>query len=412
MQALQRAGHIAYFAGGCVRDMLWNLTPKDYDVATDAPPQRVRELFPRSQGVGQAFGVVLVRFGQSIIEVATFRADGSYSDGRRPDDVRFATPQEDAQRRDFTINGLFFDPLADRVIDFVAGQPDLNARVLRAIGDPARRFAEDYLRMLRAVRFTSRFELKLDESTALAIRQNAHKLPRIAPERICDELRASFQVAPPARCVAMLDGLGLTPILLRGTASQFESAPARPLLPNVPGSEFVLALIAMLVETLLAGGESLAAIFARGRTHELVQQLRLLLRLSNDETSQAHTILSAGELIVGQPPSVSTIKRFIAQPAGPLGIRFLQLLQAAGMNASQIAGLLQVIASFPPDQIAPEPLLDGSDLQQAGYVPGPAFKHVLDEVYNAQLESRIATEKQAMDLAHVLMNDTSARRPN
>src|SRR5688572_28207686 len=241
VQRLRGAGHVAYFAGGCVRDLLLGLEPKDYDVATDAPPDRVRELFKRTQAVGQAFGVILVRVGRSQVEVATFRAEGKYLDGRRPSEVRYTTAEEDANRRDFTINGLFLDPMprapnaaasspspsegegkgegerpanppspgtpgegrgegsspnamtADsphgQVIDFVGGLRDLNDRTLRAIGDPLVRFAEDYLRLLRAVRFAARFSLTIDPATAGAIHKRASLLVGISPERIADELR-------------------------------------------------------------------------------------------------------------------------------------------------------------------------------------------------------------------------------
>src|SRR5919199_235347 len=173
LRRLRDAGHVAYFAGGCVRDLLLGLEPKDYDVATDAPPQRVRELFGNTQAVGQAFGVILVRHRRSQVEVATFRSDGAYLDGRRPSEVRFTTAEEDAQRRDFTINGLFSDPTEGRIIDYVGGQEDLKNKLLRAIGDPDRRFEEDHLRLLRAVRFAARFGLDIEPHTSDAIRSHA-----------------------------------------------------------------------------------------------------------------------------------------------------------------------------------------------------------------------------------------------
>src|SRR5213595_1577127 len=179
VKRLRAAGHVAYLAGGCVRDLLLGLEPKDYDVATDAPPERVRKLFNNTQAVGAAFGVILVRLGGSQIEVATFRTDVSYEDGRHPTEVRFSSAEEDAQRRDFTINGLFLDPIDDRVIDFVGGQEDLKARILRAIGEPNHRFEEDHLRLLRAVRFASRFGLTIEPETAEAIRRHAEHLKRI-----------------------------------------------------------------------------------------------------------------------------------------------------------------------------------------------------------------------------------------
>src|SRR5688572_27782573 len=188
VRALRDVGHVAYFAGGCVRDLLLGLEPKDYDVATDAPPDRVRKLFKRTQAVGQAFGVILVRIGRSQVEVATFRAEGKYLDGRRPSEVRFTTAEEDAKRRDFTINGLFLDPLTDQVIDYVGGQADLKAKVIRAIGNPDERFEEDHLRLLRAVRFAARFGFEIEPATDAAIPRHAGHLVRISPERVAEEL--------------------------------------------------------------------------------------------------------------------------------------------------------------------------------------------------------------------------------
>src|SRR5437667_7238524 len=200
VRTLRDAGHVAYFAGGCVRDLLLGLEPKDYDVATDPPPQRVRRLFNNTQAVGAAFGVILVRLGGSQIEVATFRADMEYEDGRRPVGVRFTSAEEDAKRRDFTINGLFLDPIDDRVIDYVGGQEDLKAKVLRAIGEPNHRFEEDHLRLLRAVRFASRFSLTIQPATAGAIASHAPSLTRISPERVGEELR--LMLTPITRVVA------------------------------------------------------------------------------------------------------------------------------------------------------------------------------------------------------------------
>ena len=198
VKRLRDAGHVAYFAGGCVRDTLLGLTPKDYDVATDAPPDRVRQLFSNTQAVGAAFGVILVRHRKSVIEVATFRTDLQYKDGRRPEGVVFTTAEEDAKRRDFTINGLFMDPLeGDKVIDFVGGQDDLRAKLIRAIGDPDRRFTEDHLRLLRAIRFAARFDFQIESRTGDAMAAHRRHLPRISPERIAEELR--LMLTPPTR---------------------------------------------------------------------------------------------------------------------------------------------------------------------------------------------------------------------
>src|SRR3954449_7011506 len=169
VRRLREAGHVAYFAGGCVRDELLGIEPTDYDVATDAPPTRVRELFSNTQAVGAAFGVILVRHRKSVIEVATFRTDLAYRDGRRPEGVQFTTAEEDAKRRDFTINGLFLDPIENRVIDHVGGQEDLKKEIIRAIGDPNHRFEEDHLRLLRAIRFAARFQFEIEQETSAAL---------------------------------------------------------------------------------------------------------------------------------------------------------------------------------------------------------------------------------------------------
>src|SRR5688572_24859254 len=235
VQRLRGAGHVAYFAGGCVRDLLLGLEPKDYDVATDAPPDRVRELFKRTQAVGQAFGVILVRVGRSQVEVATFRAEGEYLDGRRPSEVRFTTAEEDARRRDFTINGLFLDPLTDQVIDYVGGQADLKAKVIRAIGNPDERLEEDHLRLLRAVRFAARFGFEIEPATDAAIRRHAGHLVRISPERVAEELRA--MLTPPTRGAAwrMFWDQGLVQQIMR-------FLPAAPQPRFQPGRSIFLAL--------------------------------------------------------------------------------------------------------------------------------------------------------------------------
>ena len=192
---LRERGHIAYFAGGCVRDMVRGLLPKDYDVATDAPPEVVQKIFPHTYAVGAQFGVVVVVEKETNFEVATFRSDDVYVDGRRPSAVHFSSPEEDAKRRDFTINGMFFDPIANEVIDFVGGRADLEAKLVRAIGDPAQRFAEDRLRMLRAVRFATVLDYKIDKQTWEALAANAGAVTQISAERIRDELVKIFLVA-------------------------------------------------------------------------------------------------------------------------------------------------------------------------------------------------------------------------
>ena len=206
---LRAAGFKAYFAGGCVRDALLGLEPKDYDVATDARPEQVVALFPRSQAVGAHFGVVVVRTGPDHVEVATFRTDGSYKDGRRPEEVTYSTPEEDAQRRDFTVNGIFQDPATDEVIDFVGGQADLAAKVLRAIGNPAERFREDHLRLMRAVRFAATLGWEIEPATWAAVKAEAPALAKISIERTRDEFIKIMLHPNRVRGLDLLDKSGL-----------------------------------------------------------------------------------------------------------------------------------------------------------------------------------------------------------
>jgi poly(A) polymerase len=213
VRRLRAAGHTALWAGGCVRDQLLGIEPHDYDVATDATPEQVQVLFRRTVAVGVSFGVVEVLGPRPHkVQVATFRSDGSYSDGRHPDAVVFSTPEEDARRRDFTVNGMFFDPLDRKVIDYVGGQEDLRHGVLRAIGDPAQRFAEDKLRLLRAVRFATRFSLTLDPATAHAIRAMAGEITVVSAERVAEELRKLLTDPRRADGMRLMDEVGLAEI--------------------------------------------------------------------------------------------------------------------------------------------------------------------------------------------------------
>src|SRR5437868_11550580 len=213
---LRDAGHIAYFAGGCVRDMVRGLAPKDYDIATDARPEVVQRIFPRTYAVGAHFGVIIVLENDFQFEVATFRSDEAYIDGRHPTAVHFSSPEEDARRRDFTINGMFYDPVAEEVIDLVGGRADIDAKLVRAIGDPAQRFAEDRLRMLRAVRFATVLDYEIDKQTWDALVANASSINQISAERIRDELMRIFLSSNRVRGWDLLDSSGLMGAILPG----------------------------------------------------------------------------------------------------------------------------------------------------------------------------------------------------
>lgn len=384
VRRLREHGHQALWAGGCVRDMLLGREPKDIDVATDAPPQRIVSLFRRTRQVGAQFGVVMVGQGRHWIETATFRTDADYTDGRRPDSVRFTDAEHDAQRRDFTINGLFFDPLDEQVIDYVDGQTDLRAGVVRAIGDPAKRFAEDHLRMLRAVRFTHRLGFSLDPETAAAIRTHADKITRISPERIREELEKMFVHPARAGAVAMLNELGLLEYVLPGTSKppeQFHAAVSiMAALPATAG--FLVAMAALLNDR----SPHEAAGLARSLrcSNQQVHHIRWLIA-HQDAPSQAESL------------SLAAFKKLVAHP---LIEELLTLYEAActarGEDGQALAALRRRWSQIAPDQLTPPPFITGEDLLALGLSPGPRFKTILSSLYEAQLNEEITTREQAL----------------
>jgi poly(A) polymerase len=413
LRRLRQNGHEAYFAGGCVRDLLLGLEPKDYDVATDAPPQRVRELFSKTEAVGAAFGVILVRHGRSVIEVATFRSDGSYLDGRRPSEVRFTTAQEDAQRRDFTINGLFLDPLeGNRVIDYVGGQDDLAARRLRAIGDPAARFAEDHLRLLRAVRFAARFGLEIAPATAMAIEERAGLLKGISPERICIELRE--MLCPPTRSAAwlLLWKFKLIHVVMRflPLKEQVQLNPSKSLfLATAPGAQiaFGLVLAAAVLDTELHQGNDVLTVLEKKNVNRIARAMDKALKLSNVEFDEIEQALGGLAMVLGEAPTVAQLKRFMARPNSGSSRHLLAALADVGVFQEKIAALKNRMDELEGIDVAPPPLITGDDLTASGLQPGPTFKRILDDVYDAQLEDRVSTKEEAMNLAM----QTASKRP-
>ncbi len=407
LRRLRDAGHITYFAGGCVRDLLLGIEPKDYDVATDATPQRVRELFSRTQAVGAAFGVVLVRQGQSVVEVATFRSDGEYLDGRRPASVRFTRAQEDAQRRDFTINGLFLDPLTDAVVDYVGGQADLRAKLVRAIGNARARFSEDHLRLLRAVRFAARLGFAIEADTAEAIRAEANQLKRIAPERIAEELRMMLTPVTRGAAWIMLWEHGIAPEVFRHIATgrammvPQERSIFLHLAPQ-EGVPFSLALAAAVICYRRAKDPlgDVRRYFAAEDVKRTGRALRQGLRLSNQEIEQAEGALGGLRMIMGdEPPTLATRKRFLAMPTAPLSMELMRAMSRAGVEKERIEVLESLLGALLGTEVAPTPLLTGDDLTEMGYQPGPAFKRILFTVYDEQLEGRVATKDQAQQAA-------------
>ncbi|MFB3430894.1 MAG: CCA tRNA nucleotidyltransferase [Phycisphaerales bacterium] len=419
VRALRGQGKTAYLAGGCVRDTLLGLAPTDFDVATNATPDEVLELFDDAHAVGKSFGVVIVRFGRgslgetagspspaATIEVATFRREGAYSDKRRPDSVEFCGPDEDAKRRDFTINAMFLDPLADgpverRVIDSVGGLDDIRDGIIRAVGNPADRLAEDHLRALRAVRFASRFGFAIEPVTGAAIREHAADLQGVSPERIGDELRRMLGRRVPVearrRAIELIECLNLAiPILGSEQGVQLSGASWSVLDAIGSSSDFPTTLLAWLHDR-----EGLGRANADKASDRLVARSRLLRRsivLSNKETDDLVGI-SRGLVHLERGwtgASVSQRKRWAASDWFDGALVLLN-----GRNpdaASRVQSDRNSLASDPIG-LAPEPWVSGDDLIASGLRPGPDFKVRLARAYDAQLEGSAATAHEALQVA-------------
>ena len=378
---LEAAGFTAYFAGGCVRDELMGHQPVDYDVATGATPDRIRELFPGARGVGEHFGVMLVRHGGRTVEVATFRGEGGYVDGRRPQQVEFSDERTDAMRRDFTINGLFMHPATGRVIDHVGGRDDLASRTLRAIGDADARLEEDRLRLLRAVRFAARFGLAIDPSTRDAVARHAPELRGVSRERVGHEIRR--MLADPSRAVAveLIESLGLASATLLEEGRLEGSRIAR-----LAGDASVpRALAAWMLDRVVALPWP-----------ERVARWSAALVLSNAEADAMRAALAAREAILGRWHGLGVAGRK-RLASGPGCGDALALLEAEG---DALAPAVRAdIAELSATGLAPEPLIDGHALQRLGLSPGPEFRRILNAVYDAQLEGRVRSADEARDLA-------------
>ncbi|MGA2235769.1 MAG: CCA tRNA nucleotidyltransferase [Terriglobales bacterium] len=433
VRTLRQRGHQAYLAGGCVRDLLLSREPADYDVSTDATPQQVMQIFPQTFAVGEQFGVVLVpesggapgvlaRQGErsnATIEVATFRSDVGYSDGRHPDQVRFTKdPREDVQRRDFTINGMLLDPATNEVLDFVGGRDDLQAGIVRAIGDPERRFAEDKLRMLRAVRFAARFDYKIDPATMAAIQKLAPKIHQVSCERVRDELTKMLTEGQARRAFELLDTSGLLPEVLPEIAAM--KGVEQPPQFHPEGDVFVHTLL--LLEKLPAGCSKTLAWGAllhdvgkpptfriapdriRFDGHaevgvKMAAEICRRLRFSNHETDQILSLVANHMRFADvQRMNQSTLKKFLRLPAFDehLELHRIDCLSSHGqLDAYEYSR--EQLHSLPPEAIRPTPLITGQDLIEAGYEPGPRFKEVLTAVEDAQLEGRLASREAAME---------------
>lgn len=419
VRTLQEAGHEALFAGGCVRDMLRGVSPSDYDVATSARPDEIVALFPRSDMVGAHFGVVIVKEKGEHVEVATFRKDGEYRDGRRPESVVFSDARQDARRRDFTINGIFFDPVSGETLDFVGGKEDLSAGIIRAIGDPADRFREDYLRMLRAIRFSARFGFPIEEETGAAIKANAKRITAISPERIRGELDRIW--TEPSRVVGfdLLVETGLMQEILpeimqlRGCEQPPQWHPegdvfvhTRLMLDLLPEDASLSLVLSVLLHDIgkpatftydpeedrirFNGHDKVGAEMAG----EILRRLRYPNAITERVVEAVEGHMKFKDV---RRMRTSTLKRFLAREgfADELELHRVDCLGSNGMLGNY-EFVREKQEEFAAEPLVPPPLLSGRDLIERGLHPGPAFKEILAEVQDHQLEGRLKSRDEAL----------------
>jgi poly(A) polymerase len=426
VRQLVQAGHVAVYAGGCVRDALMERAYPDVDIATSATPDQVQALFPKaSDPQGKAFGVIRLRIDEHVFEIATFRVDGPYLDGRRPSSVTFTTAEEDARRRDFTVNGMFFDPLKNEVFDYVQGRTDLTAKTIRAIGDPVARFTEDRLRLFRALRFAVQLGFEIEPSTWKALVSLAPDSKVISPERVRDELVKVFISPNPARGLDLMYDSGLLAVWIpellemRGCAQSPEHHPegdvwvhTRLLLTHLKNPSPVLAFSALLHDV---GKPRTSKTEPNGRIrffgHEgvgarMAEEILRRLRFSNDDIG-AITACIANHMAFKDAPHmrVSTLKRMLARPT------FSEELELHRIDCSSSHGQLDIhaflqdkLSEFSQEEIKPKPLVTGHDLQELGAKPGPAMGKILHQLMDEQLEGKITDRTGALARAKELLS--------
>jgi poly(A) polymerase len=427
VRTLREKGHQAYLCGGCVRDLLLGREPADYDVTTDATPKEVMAIFPETYAVGAQFGVVLVPLPKEqvgieendTVEVATFRCDVGYSDGRHPDQVRYSKdPREDVARRDFTINGLLLDPVTGNVLDFVGGREDLKAGTIRAIGNAEERFAEDKLRMLRAVRFAARFDYTIEAQSMAAIQKLAPQIHQVSRERVRDELTKMLTEGHARRAFLLLDESGLLEQVLPEVAAM--KGVEQPPQYHPEGDVFVHTLL--LLEKLpqpspatLAWGALLHDVGKPPTFRVAPDRIRFdghvevgmkmgeaicrRLRFSSEDTEQIVALIANHMKFAHvQAMKESTLKKFLRMP------RFEEHLELHRLDCQSSHGDLSAyefsrekLRSMPEETMRPKPLINGNDLIAAGYSPGPQFKEILSAVEDLQLEGTLASHEQAME---------------
>ena len=397
---LTAAGHTAYFAGGCVRDELLNLSPTDYDIATSATTEQIRAIFPKARGVGESFGVILVHYKGRVVEVASFRADGRYMDGRRPEDIEVVDEKTDANRRDFTINGIFMNPATGEIIDHVNGRADIQHKILRAINNPDARLSEDRLRLLRAVRFAARFALTIEPETEAAIRAHAQELRGVSRERVGQELRRMIAHASRVKALELIQSMGLASSTLLEVAPPTSLRRVRTLAhtftPTRASPHAAEIIPAHHMATVLA-----AWLLDRESTvpwQERVNSWTNALVLSNKERDALTNTLQLQTTLPQWDTFTKALQKRTAANAS-----FMDAVRLFATDAPDTAARIhQDFQMLQKEGISPEPLLSGDDLIAMGLRAGPDFRRILDAVYDAQLEGALANKSAATALAKQL----------
>jgi len=416
---LRSSGHQAWLVGGCVRDILRNARPKDYDIATDARPDRIMDLFPRSGRVGAHFGVVLVRDYFEQVEVATFRSDHDYLDGRHPEQVRFETdPREDVLRRDFTINGLLMDPDDGKVLDFVEGRRDLERGIIRAIGDPYERFREDHLRLLRAIRFAARLNFEIEQATFDAICRDHALIATVSNERVRDELVRILTEGGARRGFELLDASRLLSDILPEVAAMKGVAQPPEFHPEGDVWQHTLLLLEQLpqpVPATLALGALLHDV-GKPSTFRVAERIRFdghveagvrlannilnRLRFSRAEIEQVEALIANHMKFKDvHRMKESTLKRFLRMPEFSEHLELHRLdVMSSNRRLENYELARQKMEEYREEELKPEPLISGTDLIGLGYRPGPLFSRILRAIEDGQLEGSIVTYEQALEL--------------
>jgi putative nucleotidyltransferase with HDIG domain len=418
-ETLHKAGHTAYFAGGCVRDFLMNCPPQDFDIATTAVPEQVESLFPKTIPVGKQFGVILVVAGDKPFEVATFRTEGGYADGRHPGHVSFSVPEEDARRRDFTVNGLFYDPFEQKVIDFVGGAADLKAKIIRAIGKPEERFNEDKLRLLRAVRFASSLGFSIEENTWNAVRANAAGINQVSPERIREELVKILTRPNPGRGLELLSESGLLKEILpevekmKGCEQQPDYHPegdvfvhTRMLLEKLSNPDPILALSALFHDV----GKPATFMIKDGKIKfyehapigaRMTREIMKRLRFSNDEiTAVSECVANHMKFADVRKMRSGKLKQFVVRPTFETEMELHKIdCQSSHGMLDNYYFLKDKLKEYAAEELKPKAFISGHDLQKLGMKPGPEMKPMLEEMYVLQLEGELKSREEALEWA-------------